>query len=317
MSRQERGTTTATHGRWPAYALLGAGAALALALHGAHARQRRRGRLQAGEIRELRSIWREVEGLPMHARVAAGAARPGTLPVVLVHGLGVSGAYFVPVAERLATDFAVYVPDLPGHGPSATPDTPPDIAGLARALIAWMDCAGIARAALVGHSMGCQVVVEAALRHPERIARLVLIAPVSDPAARSIPQQLGHLIKSSVFEHPSLIPQVIEDYLRIGSGIVPELRSMLAYPIEAKLPQIRVPAMLIRGEHDAVAPQAWVDQAARLLDAPPARVIPRWSHAVHYGAPAEVTEAMRPFLAGGEPGRQASSAFTCPSPSSA
>lgn len=299
--------TTATRGRWPVYALLGAGAALAL--HQAYAR--RRSRPQAGGQR-LRSLWGQVDGLPVHARVADDAARPAAPALVLVHGLGVSGAYFVPAAQQLAADFAVYVPDLPGHGLSATPAAPPDIAGLARALIAWMDGAGIARASLVGHSMGCQVAVEAALRHPGRIARLVLIAPVTDPASRSALRQLGRLARSSVFEHPALIPQVIADYLRIGSRIVPELRSMLAYPMETKLPHIRVPAMLIRGEHDAVAPQAWVDAAARLLGAAPAHVVPRWSHAVQYSAAAEVAAAMRPFLADGE-----ARAFTCPSPSSA
>jgi pimeloyl-ACP methyl ester carboxylesterase len=296
MNELARGMTTAIRRRWPVYALLGTGAVLALR----HACARRRIRKKAGD-HLLRSLWWKVDGLPMHARVANDAPRPAAPPVVLVHGLGVSGAYFVPAAQLLAADFAVYVPDLPGHGLSATPAAPPDIAGLARALIAWMDGADIGRASLVGHSMGCQIVVEAALRHPERIARLVLIAPVTDPAARSIPQQLGHLVESSIFERLALVPQVIKDYLRVGTRIIPELRSTLSYPIETKLPEVRAPVMLIRGERDSIAPQAWVDEAARLLRAP-VHVIPRWSHAVHYSAPAEVVAAMRPFLAHGNLG---------------
>lgn len=292
--------TTAMHSRWPLYALLGAG--IALALQQSHARHHRRRQLERGGIRELQSLWWKVKGQDMHARMAAGIAPSATMPVVLVHGLGVSGSYFIPAAEQLATAFDVYVPDLPGHGLSDTPADQPDITGLAQALIAWMDCAGIARASLVGQSMGCQIAVEAALRHPGRIDRLVLIAPVADPAARSILRQLGRLLVSSVFERPSLIPYVIKDYLRIGARIFPELRSMLAYPIEAKLPRIRVPVMLMRGKHDAIAPQAWLDEAARLLRAAPAVVIPRWSHAVHYSDAAGVAEAMRPFLAGAGPG---------------
>lgn len=287
--------TTATRRRW-AYALLGTGAVLAL--H--HAYVWRRSGQQVGD-HLLRSLWWQVDGLSMHARVANDAAAPAAPPVVLVHGLGVSGAYFVPAAQQLAADFTVYVPDLPGHGLSATPAAPPDIAGLAQALIAWMDSADIVEASLVGHSMGCQIVVEAALRHPERVVRLVLIAPVSDPAARSIPQQLGRLARSSIFERLALVPQVIKDYLRVGIRIIPELRSTLIYPIEAKLPKVRAPVMLIRGERDAIAPQAWVDEAARLLHAP-VHVIPRWSHAVHYSAPTEVVAAMRPFLAHEKPG---------------
>ena len=51
----------------------------------------------------------------MHTRVwgGVGPARP---PAVLVHGLGMSGRYLAPTAERLAADFRVYAPDLPGFG---------------------------------------------------------------------------------------------------------------------------------------------------------------------------------------------------------
>lgn len=234
----------------------------------------------------------------MHVRVATSPARPPTLPVVMIHGLGVSSSYFIPAAQGLATEFDVYLPDLPGHGLSDTPAVQPDISGLAQSLIDWMDCAGIARACLVGHSMGCQVAIEAALCHPGRIDRLVLIAPVPDPAARSAMQQFCRLAMGSVFERPSLVPQVIKDYLRMGSRFVPEFHDMLAYPIEAKLPDIAAPVMLIRGEHDAIAPQAWLDEAARLLRATPPIVIPRWGHAVHYSGAGQVTESIRPFLGG-------------------
>jgi pimeloyl-ACP methyl ester carboxylesterase len=288
--------TNTIHWRWPLYALLGAGAALAL--HRTRSRHHRQRQMQHGQIRELQSLRWEVNGQHMHARVATGAARLGTLPAVMIHGLGVSGAYFIPAAQRLATEFDVYVPDLPGHGLSDTPEVQPDIPGLAQALIDWMDCTGIAKACLVAHSMGCQVAVEAALRHPGRIGRLVLIAPVPDPAARSTLQQVGRFAMGGIFERPSLVPQVIKDYLRMGSRFVPEFHDMLAYPIEAKLPDIASPVMLIRGEHDAIAPQSWLNQAARLLRAAPPVVIPRWGHAVHYSGADQVAASIRPFLGG-------------------
>jgi 2-hydroxy-6-oxonona-2,4-dienedioate hydrolase len=294
--------TKAIHWRWPLYALLGAGAALAL--HHAGSRHYRGRQLQRGQIRELQSVLSTVNGQQMHARVATGAAGLATLPVVMIHGLGVSGSYFIPVAQRLAAEFDVYVPDLPGHGLSATPEVQPDIPGLAQALIDWMDCTGITRACLVGHSMGCQVAVELTLRHPGRIGRLVLIAPVPDPAAPSILQQLGRFAMGSIFERPSLVPQVIKDYLRMGGRFIPEFHDMLAYPIEAKLPDIAAPVMLIRGEHDALAPQTWLDAAARLLRATPPVVIARWGHAVHYSGAAEVAESIRPFLGAGLPGQK-------------
>lgn len=291
--------TTARHGRWLVYALLGTAAALAL--DAAHVRQRRQRQLRRGGIRELHSQWWRIDGQHMHVRAATAPAR-STLPLVLIHGLGVSGSYFVPAAERLATQFDVHVPDLPGHGLSQSPDVQPDIAGLVQALVDWMDVAGLARVALVGHSMGCQVAVETALRYPERIDRLVLIAPVPDPAARNALQQVGRLAIGGVFERPSLIPHVLKDYLRMGRRFLPEFRHMLAYPMEAKLPQVQVPAMLVRGEHDLIAPQVWLDQAATLLGAPPPVVIGYWGHAVQYSGADQVTAALRSFLAAGEAG---------------
>lgn len=208
------------------------------------------------EIRELRSLWWKVNGQHTHARVGLDLDRSATLPLVLVHGLGVSGSYFIPAAQQLAAEFDVYVPDLPRHGLSDTPSVQLDIPGLAEALVDWMDAPGLARVALVDHSMGCQVAIEAALRHSQRIDRLVLIAPVPDPAARSAFQQVCRLAIGSVFERPLLILHVFKDYLRIGRLFFPEFRHMLAYLIEAKMPEIGVPFMLVRGEHDAIAPQA-------------------------------------------------------------
>ena len=43
-----------------------------------------------------------------------------------------------------------------------------DIPRLADALVAWMDAAGLGRASFVANSMGCQIVVDAAFRHPDR-----------------------------------------------------------------------------------------------------------------------------------------------------
>jgi Alpha/beta hydrolase family len=102
------------------------GAALAI---GNWFRQRRKRRrlLRAGAIRPLRSVWYNVDGLRMHARVSEGPAQPGPNPVILLHGLGVSSTYFLPAAERLASRFAVFAPDLPGHGRSDRMSMHPDV----------------------------------------------------------------------------------------------------------------------------------------------------------------------------------------------
>ncbi len=130
-----------------------------------------------------------VNGRRMHARVSDGQTA-GSIPVVLVHGLVVSGRYMVPLLDELARSHAVYAPDLPGFGRSEGPAHAPDVEGLADALAAWMRAVGLSGAALVGNSMGCQVTVELALRHPELVERVVLQGPTMDPRARSAHRQI-------------------------------------------------------------------------------------------------------------------------------
>lgn len=281
--------------RQVAYAVLSTAAMTAWRM-AQDARERRR-LLRRGKIRELESRWFRVGTLRIHARCCDAAGR-GRVPVVLVHGWGISGSYFVPTAERLAAGFTVYAPDLPGHGLSDTPPRPLDVAGLARALMDWMDAAGIERAALVGQSMGCQVAVDAAIRCPQRVERLVLIGPTPDPAARSVARQGLRFLLGGIHERPSLNLHLARDYLRMGQRLVPEFRAMLTDPMERKLPQVKVPALLVRGEHDPMVSPRWFDTAARLLGGAPTAVIPGGGHAVQYSAPAQLTAAIQPFLGG-------------------
>ena len=77
--------------------------------------------LAGGPEEGLVSRWTTVDGWSMHALVPADPSRHAGPPVVLVHGLGVSGRYMVPTAVRLARHLPTYVPDLPGFGKSARP----------------------------------------------------------------------------------------------------------------------------------------------------------------------------------------------------
>jgi 2-hydroxy-6-oxonona-2,4-dienedioate hydrolase len=79
----------------------------------------------------LKSTWTEVNELRIHVLVSVAPMPPGTPVVVLVHGSGLSGRYMIPTAERLAADYPVYVPDLPGFGDSDKPSRVFDVSELA------------------------------------------------------------------------------------------------------------------------------------------------------------------------------------------
>ena len=130
-------------------------------------------------------------GVSLHARTWRGKAEPGRLPAVLVHGLGLSSRYLIPLGRRLgALGYDGLAPDLPGFGRSPRPagtswPAAPNVREQTEQLLAWMDAAGIDRAVLFGNSMGVQVAVELAVRHPERVASLILEGPTPDPVYRS------------------------------------------------------------------------------------------------------------------------------------
>jgi 2-hydroxy-6-oxonona-2,4-dienedioate hydrolase len=243
----------------------------------------------------LRGFWTHVEGRRIFALSSQGPASGGP-PVVLVHGYGMSSSYMAPIAKRLAAEHTVYAPDLPGHGRSDSPGRPLSIPGLAESLRAWMDAAGIGRAAFLGNSMGCQVIAELAVRHPERIDRLILIGPTVDPAARALGRELPRLLEDGAAERLSLILLVARAYSRDLRRLHEEMDAVLADRIEEKLPRITAPSLVVRGERDAVAPQAWAEEVASLLGAEAVRVIPGKGHAPNYSAPDELMRILRPFL---------------------
>ena len=245
----------------------------------------------------LESRWYEVEGLTMHARVSVDPAPAGSLPIVLVHGIGVAGRFMVPVAEMLSSHHRVYVPDLPGFGESSKPDRVLDVPELTDALVGWTRAVGLQRAAFLGNSFGCQVLADLAVRYPTLIERAVFQGPTMDPRARSALRQLLRWLDNSRRESPSQALISARAYWSCGVGrLVKTFRYALEDHIEDKLPRVRVPALVVRGSMDPIVPQRWAEEAARLLPEGRLVVIPGMPHTLVYDAPRELASVILPFL---------------------
>jgi pimeloyl-ACP methyl ester carboxylesterase len=96
-------------------------------------------------------------------------------PLLLIHGLGSSGADWAFQVRALEGGFRVIVPDLPGCGHSAAHPDGATIAELAASLWALLDRLQIARPNIVGYSLGGAVALEMALQRPNCVPRLGLI----------------------------------------------------------------------------------------------------------------------------------------------
>lgn len=233
--------------------------------------------------------------LRIHARVGRnnGGGKPA---LVLVPGLVVTSRNVAPTARLLQEDFSVYALDLPGFGKSDKPARVLSVPQLATALWEWMDAAGLPDAHFLGNSFGCQVIVEAAYRHPERVGRLLLTGPALDPAIRTFWKPIFRLFQDGFYE-PSLIPPTIYDFLEMGPRRVwGTYQAALADRPEDKLPSLPMPVLLVRGERDPIADQPWLERMARLLPNAQTRTLPRSPHALAFSAPGEVARLAKAFF---------------------
>src|ERR1035437_7130541 len=109
----------------------------------------------------------------MHAIEQTGMG----LPVVFIHGFCQSSAYWEPTLRHLATQgMGGLAPDLPGFASSADLPGPYTMEAYADGLADFLAARGIDNVLLVGGSMGGVVAQHFVLRHPNRVARLLLVA---------------------------------------------------------------------------------------------------------------------------------------------
>ncbi|MGW1811222.1 alpha/beta fold hydrolase [Streptomyces sp. NPDC002078] len=185
----------------------------------------------------MQRITAEVSGRPMVAWRIAG----GPPPVVCVHGAGVSSRGFGPFLEVLGLRHDAWTVDLPGFGASAGPPYPLGLRALADAVVEWLTAVGLEQVVLLGGSFGCQVAVDAAVRHPDRVAGLVLVGPTVDPVARGFMRQLLRWMRNAPHERVSMAPLNLADHRdaggrRIAGAFTESLRDRIEAPRTGSVP---------------------------------------------------------------------------------
>jgi pimeloyl-ACP methyl ester carboxylesterase len=233
----------------------------------------------------------------LHYRASTNPSNQHLSPLILVHGLGVSSRYMMPTAARLAPHRMVYAPDLPGFGRSGRPSRALNLSELSDVLARWLELLGIERAVLIANSIGCQIIVDLALRRPEMVERLVLVSPTVDRAARTVFRSFLRLLLDVPRERLSLGFIAALDYLRAGLGRTAQTFGYaIQDEIELRLPGVRQPALVVRGEHDPVVPQKWAEEVTEGLPIGQLVVIKGASHAVNHHSPEELSRVVLDFL---------------------
>jgi len=247
-------------------------------------------------------------------------------PLVLVHGLAASVYSWSEVLAELAKRHDVVAVDLPGFGGS---EMPPDLtfAAYPPTVLGLMDQLGLARASLVGNSMGGAAAAAIAADHPDRVERLVLIdsaglnlAPKDRPAVLRlvgalpgavlerlpVRRALTRLALPQVFFDPRLVTEErFEEYLAplLRRGAVVSLSSLLSTPhadaaqFQALLRRIRAPTLILWGREDRWIPVAQADRFAAAIPNARLTILAGCGHLPQEERPLETAALVASFLA--------------------
>lgn len=228
-----------------------------------------------------------------------GAADPGapSTEIVLVHGLGVASRMCRPVAEELAQHRRVHAVDLPGFGLSDPLDDSPGIVDLSDSLAMWLRATFHTPVILLGVSLGTQVVAEAAARHPDLCAGLVLVSPIVDEDRRTWPRQLLRWQAEQATQSMRLRRIMLSDYRRCGLGRIRQTFSRaLHHPTEDAVALVTAPVLVCRGSRDPLVSNGWASALADV--APDGRMVELEGavHAMTHENPADLAREVELFL---------------------
>jgi pimeloyl-[acyl-carrier protein] methyl ester esterase len=241
--------------------------------------------------------------------------------LVLLHGWALNSHVWDDLVPRLASEFSVTCVDLPGHGASRWHAGIDDLDSLAETVVPHLG----AHCHLLGWSLGGMVALKLALRHAARIEKLVLVAStpkfVASPDWPSAlqPAVLEHFAARLREDYPATVREFLtlqvrgderaHEALRIlrrrvlvageldNAALRAGLRILREADLRSDLPRIRMPALVIAGERDALVPPAAAAALATGLPQARAQVIERAAHAPFLSHLDEFSSEVRNFLA--------------------
>ena len=241
----------------------------------------------------------------------------GGVPVLLVHGFGADLNTWMFTQPALAAGRHTIALDLPGHGGSAKDVGAGDAESLTNAVNGALGALGIERVHLVGHSMGGAIAALVALREPERVVSLTLIASaglgrevnvsfidgfVRASRRRDTAEVLGLLV-----DDPALVSRsMVEDVLRYKrlDGVTAALTKIAeawfaggrqSLDFTDRIAALTMPVQLVWGRNDRIIPAAHAEALAARL---PVHILDASGHLPHMEKAGEVNRLIGQFIGG-------------------
>lgn len=261
----------------------------------------------------------QIAGQRLHVRDSGPRNAPA---IVMVHGFGSSLYTWEGWARELSKTHRVVRFDLPGSALS-DPDPRGDYSDARTVvlMLALMDQLGIAKADVVGHSIGGRIAWTFAARHPERVERLVLLSPdgFAGPGAGYgkppevafalhlmrfvLPKPLLRLNLEPAYANPAVMDDALATQyhdLMLAPGSRKALlarmqQAVLLDPLPL-LARIQAPTLLLWGEKDAFIPVSNAERFARAMPHCTLVTLPGVGHVPQEEAEAAALALVRKFL---------------------
>ncbi|WP_261165318.1 alpha/beta fold hydrolase [Microbacterium sp. Marseille-Q6965] len=221
----------------------------------------------------------------------------GAPTFVLIHGIGMGRSVFGGLGAQLGAHGRTIAVDLPGFGEAPEPPRVLTVERMADLVAAFLRSQGIEAPVLIGHSMGSQVAVEVAARHPGLRARPVLIGPTVEIGQRRALTQLRRLAADLLDESLKVLLIGAREYLRAGPHLRQKMRAMLTHAPELAFPRVGEPALVLRGQNDLVAPRPWCRAVADALPLGQLREVPDSGHETMIRNPRPAADRILAWLA--------------------
>ena len=210
----------------------------------------------------------QVNGINLYYETH-GAGRP----MILLHGGLGSGEMFGPILPALAADHQVVAVDLQGHGRTADIDRPLDIRLMADDIAALIDHLGLEKPDLVGYSLGGGVAFWTAVKHPDKVGKLVMAAAHirRDAIPPEMLAQQGQVSSAAVefmkdtpmYELYQRVAPRPEDFGRLLDKIGESMAKDFDFADEVR--GLQVPTLIVAADADMAPPSHYVE-FFKLLD---------------------------------------------------
>lgn len=229
-------------------------------------------------------------------------------PVLLIHGAGGNRLYWPPQVRRLPAN-RIFAMDLPGHGESdgigrqRVQDYSDDVIGLMNEL-------NLNSAVLAGHSMGGAVVLDLALRHPERVRGMALVgsgarlrvdtAILQSAAQESTLPGAINLIGQRAFAAATprrLQELALQRMAEIRASVLyGDLLACQEFDVMQQVGSIRVPALILCGAEDAMTPPRYSEYLRDSIGGSELLVVPNAGHMLMLEQPDILAAALAGFI---------------------